>query len=236
MGLPLEIHAEDKMILNVNGGEIFYKKSGEGAPLILLHGLGFDHSIFDELSEKLSKHFTVYAPDTRNHGQSLKTEDYSYEIMADDVYALIQSLNLGKVYLLGFSDGAVIALHVVLRHLEVIEKVAFLGLNLKPTDLNEACMAFYQKCYKESHDPVYKLVIDSPQIELEELRAITIPTLLMAAEREIFREGLFEELLSGFPNVQGKVMKGHKHETYLVHQDLLYPDLLAFFGGEAAAD
>lgn len=218
------------MKIKLNGVDIFYKKSGNGHPLILLHGLNLDHSIFDELTAKLCKHYTVYAMDNRNHGQSEKTEDYSYEAMADDVYALIQTLNLGKVYLLGFSDGAVIALHVALRHLEILEKVAFLGLNLKPTDLNDACMNFYKSMYEKSKDPIYKLVMDSPHIEVDQLKIITIPTLLMAAEKEIFRDGLFHELMASFPNVTGKEMAGHKHETYLVHQDLLYPDLLEFFG------
>lgn len=219
------------MKITLNGVNIFYQKSGVGHPLILLHGLDLDHTIFDELSAKLSQHFTVYAMDNRNHGQSEKTDDYSYEAMADDVYALIQALHLGKVYLLGFSDGAVIALHVALRHLEVLEKVAFLGLNLKPSDLTEGCMNFYKSMYETSKSPIYKLVMDSPHIELDALSTITIPTLLIAAEREIFRQGLFAELFSAFPNVTGKEMAGHKHETYLVHQDLLYPDLLAFFNG-----
>lgn len=218
------------MNITLNGANIFYKKSGVGHPLILLHGLDLDHTIFDELSAKLSQHYTVYVMDNRNHGQSEKTDDYSYEAMADDVYALIQTLNLGKVYLLGFSDGAVIALHVALRHLDVLEKIAFLGLNLKPSDLNDACTNYYKSMYEKTKSPLYRLVLESPHIELEELSSITIPTLLMAAEREIFRQGLFQELFSAFPNVTGKEVAGHKHETYLVHQDLLYPDLMEFFG------
>lgn len=220
----------DTMIVKVNGVEIFYQKTGQGHPLVLLHGNGLEHSIFDELTEKLQQHYTVYAMDSRNHGQSAAAQDYSYDAMAEDVYGLIQELNLGKVYLLGFSDGAVIALHVALRHLDALEKVAFLGLNLKPSDLNEKSLAYYRNNYEKTGNPLFKLVLESPFIELEELRAITIPVLLMAAEREMFRDGLFEELMSGFPDVRGKIMLGHKHESYLVHTDLVYPDLLDFFG------
>ena len=218
------------MKIKVNGVHIFYKKSGQGHPLILLHGNGLDHSIFDELTEKLCEHYSVYAMDSRNHGQSDKAEDYSYDAMAEDVYGLIQTLGLGKVHLLGFSDGAVIALHVALRHLDVLEKVAFLGLNLKPSDLSEKSMNYYKKNYEKTGDPLFKLVLETPHIELDELKAITIPTFLVAAEREMFRDGLFEELMTGFPNATGKIMLGHKHESYLVHQDLMYSDLLAFFG------
>lgn len=218
------------MEITIDGVRLFYKQSGSGHPLILLHGNGLDHSIFDELTEKLQKHYTVYAIDSRNHGQSDQAEGYSYRDMAGDVYGFIQTLGLGKVYLLGFSDGAVIAMLLALEHMEVLEKVAFLGLNRKPSDLREKSIAYYQKNYAETGNRLYKLVLDEPNVEREDLAAITIPVLLMAAEREMFRDGLFEELSVDFPNVRAKLVLGHKHETYLVHNDLIYPDLLDFFG------
>ena len=213
-----------------NGIEIFYEKTGTGRPMVLVHGIGQDHSVFDALTEKLKAHYTIYAMDCRNHGQSDASEDYSYDAMGEDVYQLIRGLDLGKVHLVGFSDGAVIALHMVLKHMDVVEKVAFLGLNLKPTDLRERSYESFRKSYEETGNPHYQQILVLPQIEQEELSAITIPTFLMEAERDIFREGLFEELSQAFPNVRAKRMMGHKHETYLVHNDLLYPDLLDFFG------
>lgn len=217
------------MKIKVNGVEIFYKKTGQGKPLVLVHGNGQDHSVFDILTEQLKDHYTVYAMDSRNHGQSDKAEDYSYDAMGEDVYGLIQALNLGKVNLLGFSDGAVIALHTALAHLDVLEKVAFFGLNLKPSDLKEKSLAYYEKNYKETGNPLFKLVLESPFIELEQLRTITIPVLLMAAEREMFRKGLFEELLGGFPDAWGRIMVGYNHESYLVDNDITAPALRAFF-------
>ncbi len=219
------------MIIHSGGVDIFYQKSGSGHPLILLHGNGLDHSMFDEITEKLQSHYTVYAMDIRNHGQSGTTTDYSYVSMAKDVNTLVQELKLGKVYLLGFSDGAVIALHVALAHLDILEKVAFLGLNLKPSDLREKSLNYFRRNYEETGELRFKIVLDTPNIELEELKAITIPTLLMAAEREIFRDDLFEEMAGAFPNLfKAKIVEGHHHESYMVHNDLLYPDLLEFFG------
>ena len=218
------------MMVAGNGIEIFYEKTGTGRPMVMVHGIGQDHSVFDALTEKLKAHYTIYAMDCRNHGQSGTSEDCSYVSMAEDVYELIQKLDLGKVYLVGFSDGAVIALHMVLKHMDVVEKVAFLGLNLKPTDLRERSYEYFRQSYEETGNPHYKQILVLPQIEQEELSAITIPTFLVEAERDIFREGLFEELSCAFPNVRAKKMMGHKHETYLVHNDLLYPDILDFFG------
>lgn len=217
------------MELKLRDVNIYYKKTGSGAPLVLLHGNTLDHSIFDELGEKLSAHYTVYAMDSRNHGKSDKAEDYSYQAMADDVYGLITGLGLGKVNLVGFSDGAVIALHLALAHLEVLEKVAFLGLNLKPSDLRPRSTQYYIDNLEKTGNPLYQLVLESPNFETEVLQNITIPVFLIAAEREMFRDGLFEEMEAGFPNVRSKLMLGHKHETYLVHNDLLYPDLQDFF-------
>lgn len=213
-----------------HGIEIFYEKTGTGRPLVLVHGVGQDHTVFDALIEKLKAHYTIYAMDCRNHGQSDASEDCSYAAMAEDVHALIQGLNLGKVNLLGFSDGAVIALHVALKYMDVLEKVAFFGVNLKPTDLNERSYAYFKKNYEETGNPKFGQILVLPQIEQEELSAITIPTFLVEAEWDIFRAGLFEELSRALPNVRAKRMMGHKHETYLVHNDLLYPDILDFFG------
>jgi pimeloyl-ACP methyl ester carboxylesterase len=63
------------MIIQVNGTALFYEKSGAGSPVILLHGNGEDHHIFDALAAKLESGFTVYSVDSRNHGQSEKTDD-----------------------------------------------------------------------------------------------------------------------------------------------------------------
>ena len=63
------------MTININGLVIYYEKSGKGEPLILLHGNGEDHTIFENSILILEKQFTVYALDTRGHGQSDKVSE-----------------------------------------------------------------------------------------------------------------------------------------------------------------
>ena len=58
------------MIAHVNGIDLFYEKAGEGRPLLLVHGNGEDHTIFDEAAAELAGSFTCYAVDSRCHGQS----------------------------------------------------------------------------------------------------------------------------------------------------------------------
>ncbi|MDV0446152.1 putative aminoacrylate hydrolase RutD [Methanimicrococcus sp. At1] len=217
------------MNITVNGVSLFYKITGEGSPLLLLHGNGEDHTIFNELAAKLAADFTVYAVDSRNQGQSQKTDDYSYETMAEDFYAFIQALNLGKINLAGFSDGAIIGLLLAIKHNEVIEKMALLGVNLKPDDFTEESYQYIKDTYEETKDPLFKLMLEQPDIDLDDVRNIDIPTLIIAADNDIFKPDSFTQLAEALPNAKLKIMIGHDHSSYITNQDILYPDLIQFF-------
>ena len=78
------------MQITANGIQINYQVKGQGSPIILVHGNGEHGGIFKELTEKLSKHFTVYTPDSRCHGKSQMTDDISYDLMAEDTAAECQ--------------------------------------------------------------------------------------------------------------------------------------------------
>lgn len=217
------------MKIKVNDIELFYKKSGSGAPVLLLHGNGETHEIFDALAARLSKKFSVFAMDSRNHGQSSMTEVYSYDVMAEDVFGYIEALGLGTVNVVGFSDGAIAALLLAMKHPQAVAKMALLGVNLKPSDFKEPCFAAMKKHFDETGDPLYRLMLEQPCIELEDIKNIATPTLFVAAEHDIFKAGLYENLLEAMPEARFKTMPGHTHDSYVVGEDLLYPDLLGFF-------
>ncbi len=101
------------------GVEMFYEETGRGSPLILVPGTGCDHQVWDLQVAVWSRHFRVIALDNRGSGQSTIFEDealYSAELMADDVAALIDSLQLGRCHLAGHSVGASIVQQVAIRH------------------------------------------------------------------------------------------------------------------------
>lgn len=214
----------------INGILLNYSRSGIGQPLILLHGNGEDHTIFDELTEKLKPHFCVYAIDSRNHGNSSKTDDYSYEIMAADIAAFIKKKNLIKPFILGFSDGAIIALTLALQYNGIFAKMALLGINLKPDDFKPEIYKEIQEGYAQTKDPLLKLMLEQPDIELSGLKDIATPTLLVAAENDIFKGELFTNIVNTMPDASLEIIKGHDHGSYIVHEDILYPSLKEFFG------
>ena len=69
------------MNINVNDINLYYEIYGKGTPIILVHGNGETHQIFDVLIDKLKDNYTVYAVDSRCHGKSEKTEKISYELL-----------------------------------------------------------------------------------------------------------------------------------------------------------
>ena len=217
------------MHIDVNGISIFYETRGSGSPLILLHGNGEDHHIFDKLADRLAADYTVYALDSRNHGQSQNTDDYSYETMAEDTGCFIQALGLDRPGLVGFSDGAITGLLLAMKQPRAISRLALLGINLKPDDFTEECYQYVKDTYQETKDPLFKLMLEQPCIELEDVRTVDVPVLLVLAEHDLFRPETFPALASALPNAQLKIMAGHDHDSYIANQDLLYPDLTAFF-------
>jgi pimeloyl-ACP methyl ester carboxylesterase len=216
------------MKIEVNNIELNYIKEGSGRPVILLHGNGEDHHIFDELIIKLKEHFTIYAVDSRNHGESSKTDDYSYETMAEDIYFFIKKLNLTDVSLVGFSDGAILGMLLSLEHPLLFSKMALLGINLKPTDFKEDIYNYLVEEYQKTKDPLLKMMLEQPNIELSQLSEISTPSLVVAGEDDLFYEKSFEDIAKTLPNGKLKVIQGHDHGSYIINQDILYPDLIEF--------
>ena len=216
------------MKITVNQIVLAYEKTGNGPPMILLHGNGENRHIFDELSGILRTSFTLYVIDSRNHGESEKTDVYDYGVMAEDVNAFIDALQLSDVRIVGFSDGAIIALLLALKGCPALHSMALLGVNLTPEDFTEESYQFVKDTYAQTQDPLFKLMLMQPQISLESVKTVQIPTLVIAGENDLFTPLSFERLATVLPHGELLVMPGHEHDSYIVHRSLLAPDLLKF--------
>src|SRR5690606_20445053 len=92
---------------DINDEKIYYEIYGKGEPLLLLHGNNESIASFSEQIGPLSKHFQVIAVDTRGHGNSTSNYqgDYSYDLFAEDMIRLMDTLGLKDTNVLGWSDG-----------------------------------------------------------------------------------------------------------------------------------
>jgi pimeloyl-ACP methyl ester carboxylesterase len=119
----------DAKLVRANGIDIAYTEVGDGPPLVLLHGAlastgpawaGSPVAFVDHM-HTLGNHFRVIAPDTRGSGATVHPGGpATYDVLADDVAALIQVLKLDRPTIAGFSEGGATATYVALRHPNIV--------------------------------------------------------------------------------------------------------------------
>ncbi|MBW7970554.1 alpha/beta hydrolase [Bradyrhizobium sp. BR 10289] len=110
--------------IEANGISIRFKRSGEGPPLVLLHGAEADHAMFDAFAAHLAPHFTVIAYDQRDSGGTRNpAAPYGLGELADDLAALIAGLGLSRAHVLGTSFGGAIAQVAAVRHPARIDRL-----------------------------------------------------------------------------------------------------------------
>ena len=116
----------------VNGLNMYYEIHGSGEPLILLHGGVGAIEMFGEVLPVLAEGRRVVAADLQAHGRTADIDrPLSYEMMAEDVAALIGHLSLGKADVMGYSLGGGVALQTAIRHPEVVRKVVLVSTPFK---------------------------------------------------------------------------------------------------------
>lgn len=114
---------------------LYSKIEGSGKPLLILHGfLGMSDNWKTMAMQFAGDGFEVHLLDLRNHGRSFHSEEFSYEVMAQDVYEYCIANNLEKVNILGHSMGGKTAMLFSVTHPELVEKliVADIGPKFYP--------------------------------------------------------------------------------------------------------
>lgn len=110
--------------VRVNDIELYYEEQGEGAPLILIPGLGVDVRFFRRIIDDLATSCRVVAFDPRGAGESDKPDvPYSIDGMADDAVGILDHLGIERATLLGCSMGGRTALMLTLDHPDRVERL-----------------------------------------------------------------------------------------------------------------
>ncbi len=219
------------MLIDVNGVTLYYEKRGQGAPLVLLHGNGESHRIFDGLCARLEPDFATYAIDTRGHGESTKVKALSYADMARDVIEFIEKLELEKPVLYGFSDGGIIGLLVAIMRPELLGRLICSGANVTPEGLRPGFRSFCRVCWFFSRSPLFKMMLTEPHISAESLSTITVPTVLIAGSRDLITEEHTRYIAENVPGAVLKILPGESHESYVLNNDKLYEVLKPYLFG-----
>lgn len=114
---------------------------GSGKPLVLLHGNGESLEYFKSQIRYFSHSYRVIAVDTRGHGGSERgSAPFTLKQFAKDLKALLDTMGIRKISLLGFSDGGNIALIFALKYPDSVERLILNGANLNPFGMKASAL------------------------------------------------------------------------------------------------
>src|SRR5688572_8693613 len=129
----------DQNYVEQNGVRIWYAAYGSGTPVILLHGgLGHSGNWGYQVPALVDNGYRAIVIDSRGHGRSTRdARPYRYELMAADVEAVMNALHLERTVLVGWSDGAVIALMLAEKAPKRVAGVFYFACNMDPSGAKE---------------------------------------------------------------------------------------------------
>lgn len=205
------------MICRVNNTNIHYKKSGTGMPLLLLHGNGETHKIFDKAMPLLTESFTVYAIDSRGHGQSDTALEYHYDDFAEDIRCFIHELKLERPILYGFSDGGIVGLLLAAKYPQLLSQLIISGANLEPEGIRTGWLKLFQCINAIVKEPKMTMMLTEPDITAEMLGRIVIPTTVLAGSRDMVKQSHTQYIADNIPNSKLNILRGEGHGSYVLH-------------------
>jgi pimeloyl-ACP methyl ester carboxylesterase len=100
-----------------------FKKTGQGAPLIILHGLFGSADNWFSIAKELEGDFTLYLIDQRNHGDSPHSDEWDYDAMAEDLKEFMDEQQIESAFLMGHSMGGKTAMNFAMKYPEKVNKL-----------------------------------------------------------------------------------------------------------------
>lgn len=118
--------------VDVNGLRMYYELRGDGPPLVLILGLAASMREFGGVIDGLAEHFHVLAFDNRGAGRTDKPDSpYTIEMMAEDTIGLMGAVGVRKAHVVGISMGGRVAIELVSRHPELVDRLALVSTAAK---------------------------------------------------------------------------------------------------------
>lgn len=210
------------MKIKVNNIELYYEKYGTGKPIILIHGNQETHEIFDKLIEKLKSNYEVFAIDSRCHGKSENPKEITYNLMSDDIIQFIKGLNIEKPILYGFSDGGIIGLLIAIKEPDLLSNLIISGANITPDVFTTFDLLLTKLFYFFTRSKYIKMMLDEPNIPIEDLQKITIPVHVLAGEKDAIKLEHTKLIADNIKNSTLEIIKNENHGSYIIHSNKLY--------------
>lgn len=200
---------------------LYYREKGNKEPFILLHGNGEDGSYFENQIDYFSDKYRVIALDTRGHGKSPRgNAPFTIEQFSRDLYDFMTGLEISNAIILGFSDGANIAMKFAIKHPNMVKALILNGGNLNPKGVKRTTQIPIEMGYRIASRFAFKspdakrnaemlgLMVNEPNISPVELSKITAPTLVICGKRDMIKESHTKEIAANIPSAKLSIIKG----------------------------
>lgn len=229
--------------VNNRGFKMYYETYGTGEPLLIIHGNGGSINNFIYQIPYFAKNYKVIVADSRSQGKSIDTGDsLSYEMMADDLNGLLESLKLDSCYVIGWSDGGINGLLLAMRHPDKVKKLAVTGANLTPdTSAVEPQIFTWAKSLSDSVNKLpltaqvknerklFHLLSYEPNITTKQLQKIQCPTLVIGGDHDVIRPRHTMRIAESIPKSYLWILPNSGHSTPIVYKDIFNEVVNDFF-------
>jgi pimeloyl-ACP methyl ester carboxylesterase len=248
--------SEIQTTVELGGITTWYRATGDGEPLLLLHGGLTDASEFVATEPALAPQFRVYSPERRGHGHSPDVEGpITYDLMADDTVNFLDQVVGGPAHLVGHSDGADVALLVALRRPDLVRRLVLVSGNFHYDGiLPEAVTAVgdleeldlmadaYGAVSPDGRDhfqvvagKINRMISQEPTLTEQDLSGVAARTLVMVGDDDAIAFDHTLSLYRGIPDSELAVVPGTSHVLLLDKPDLCNAILLDFLTQDAVA-
>jgi len=252
---PLPVSNEQGYIENA-GARIWYSTYGSRRPVILLHGgLGHSGNWGYQVPALVESGYRAVLIDSRGHGRSTRdARPFSYELMASDVLAVIDTLHLEKTCLVGWSDGACTALILAAKAPSRAAGVFYFACNMDPSGVKEfeatptlnRCFARHAKDYAELSatpenfktfvEDVSQMGRTQPNYTARDLARISVPVVIVQSEHDEFIKREHAEYLArSIPNAEFMLLNGVSHFAPLQRPQQFNTAMLTFISNTLAS-
>ena len=211
---PLDVEPEEYDV-ELEDITVHYAKCGSGYPLLLIHGNGNSHKDLEDLALRLANDYTVYALDSRSQGQSTYTDEISYQLMAKDVMQFIKKLGLVKPYVIGHSDGGIVAIQMAIDYPDLLGAFVACGANSNPSGLKGYFTIQIRARYAREKKPLDRIMVEEPNFTKESLSEIKTPAYVLAGEFDIVKLKDTKFLADNIPGAKVAVLKWQGHSSYI---------------------
>ncbi|MBS1510148.1 MAG: alpha/beta hydrolase [Bacteroidetes bacterium] len=216
----------------IRGIQLYTETYGTGKPLVLLHGNGGSIASMAAIIPYFAAQYQVIAIDSRAQGKSVDTKDsLSFEMMADDVAAIMDDMKIASADVIGWSDGGIVALDLAMRHPSKIHRLASTGANLWP-DSTAFRTGFWQSelrdynaqknkprtTEKEKNDwKLFLLDWLQPNISLTDLHSIKAPSLIICGDHDLISIEHTVQIFQNIATAELWVVPHSGHATLIEH-------------------